>query len=78
VTGLIVGAEYNTQTSLPGIQGMVMGHVQPIVMDYAMFVNPIATNGMKTAQPHSWWYGEIAWIDPAQKNSSMCLHISGK
>jgi len=48
---------------------MVMAHVKPIANNYAMFVNPLATNAVKTAQIHSWWYEEIAWIDPAQRNS---------
>jgi len=69
VTGLIVGAEYNAQTTLSGVLAMVMAHVKPIANNYAMFVNPLATNAVKTAQIHSWWYEEIAWIDPAQRNS---------
>jgi len=69
VTGLIVGAKYNTQTTLSGIPAMVMAHVKPITLNYAMFVNPFATNAVKTAQIHSWWYEEIARIDPARRNS---------
>jgi hypothetical protein len=69
VTGLIVGAEYNAQTTLSGVPAMVMARVKPIAMNYAMFVNPFATNAVKTAQIHSWWYEEIARIDPAQRNS---------
>jgi len=54
VTGLIVGAEYNAQTTLSGFPAMVMAHVKPIAINYAMFVNPFATNAVKTAQNHSW------------------------
>jgi hypothetical protein len=69
VTGLIVGAEFNAQTTLSGVPAMVMAHVKCIVMNYVMFVNPIATNAVKTIQIDSWWYEEIAMIDPAQRNS---------
>jgi len=69
VTGLIVGAEDNAQTTLSGVPAMVMARVKPIPIDNAMFVNPFATNAVKTAQIHSWWYEEIARIDPAQRNS---------
>jgi len=48
---------------------MVMACVKPIAINYGMFVNPFATNAVKTAQIHSWWYEEIARIDPAQRNS---------
>jgi hypothetical protein len=34
-----------------------------------MFVNPFATNAVKTAQIHSWWYEEIARIDPVEGDS---------
>jgi len=69
VTGLIVGAEYNAQTTLTGIPAMVMAGVNPIAINYAIFVNPFATNAVKTAHIHSWWYKEIATIDPAQRNA---------
>jgi len=69
VTGLIVGTEYNAQTMLPGVPAMVMSHVKPIAINYVMFVNSFATNAVKTAQIHSWWYEEIARIDPTQRNS---------
>jgi len=69
VTGLIVGTEYNAQTTLPGVPVMVMARVKPIAINSAMFVNPFATNAVKTAQIDSWWYEEIARIDPAQRNS---------
>jgi len=77
VTGLIVGAEYNVQTTLAGILAMVMARVKPIAINYVMFVNPIAMNGVKTAQIHSWWYEDIARIDPAETNSDPpCAYIS--
>jgi len=68
-TGLIVGAECNAQTTLSGVPAMVMARVKPIAIKYALFVNPFDTNAVKSAQIHSWWYEEIARIDPAQKNS---------
>jgi hypothetical protein len=49
VTGLIVGAEYNAQTTLSGIPVIVMAHVKSIAINYAMFVNPFATNALTTA-----------------------------
>jgi hypothetical protein len=77
VTGLIVGAEYNGQTTLSGVPAMVMACVKPIAINYTMFVNPFATNAVKTAQIHRWWYEEIARIDPAQRNSNPpCAYIS--
>jgi hypothetical protein len=48
---------------------MAMARVKPIAINYAMFVNPFATNVVKTAQIHSWWYEEIARIEPAQRTS---------
>ena len=48
-----------------------MARVKPIAINYAIFVNPFATYVVKTAQIHSWWYEEIAWIVPAQRNSSL-------
>jgi hypothetical protein len=77
VTGLIIGAEYNAQTTLSGILAMVMAHVKPIVINYAIFVNPFATNAVKTTHIHSWWYEEIARIDGAQRNSDPpCAYVS--
>jgi len=56
---------------------MVMAHVKPIAINYAMFVNHFAKNAVKTAQIHSWWYEEIARIDPAKRNSDPpCAYIS--
>jgi hypothetical protein len=69
VTGLIVGTEYNTQTTLSGVPARVMAPVKPIAINYVMFVNPFATNAVKTTQIYSWWYEEIARIDPAHRNS---------
>ena len=48
---------------------MVMAHVECIAINYAMSVNPFATNVVKPAQIPSWWYEEIAKINPAQRNS---------
>ena len=53
VTGFIISAEYNTQTTLSGHSAMVMARVKPIGINYVMFVNPFATNAVKTAQIHS-------------------------
>jgi len=69
VTGLIVSAEYNAQTTLSGVLAMLMARVKPMAIKYAMFVNLVATNAEKTTQIRCWWYGEIARIDPAQRNS---------
>jgi len=72
-----VGAEYNAQTTLSGVRAMVMARVKHIAINYAMFVNPFATNAVKTAQIQSWWYEEIAKNDPAQTNSDPpCAYIS--
>jgi len=71
VTGLIISAEYNAPTTLPGILAMVMARGKPIAIDYAMFVNSFARNVVKTTQIHSWWYEDITWIDPAQRNSDV-------
>jgi hypothetical protein len=51
--GIIVGAEYNAQTSLSAIPVMVMVHLMPITIIHAMFVNPFVTNAMQPAQIHS-------------------------
>jgi len=71
LTGLIVGREYNAEMTLSGVLAIVMARVKPIAINYAIFVNPFATYVVKTAQIHSWWYEEIAWIVPAQRNSSL-------
>jgi len=44
---------YNAPTTLSGVPVMVIAHVKPIAITYAMFVNPFATNGVKTAQIHT-------------------------
>jgi len=54
MTGLIVGAAYNVQTTLSGVLAMVMVCVKPIAINYVMFVNPFASNAVKTALIHSW------------------------
>ena len=64
-----MGTGYNAQTTLSGVPAMVMAGVMPIAINYAMLVDIFATNAVKTAQIHSWWYEEIARIDPAQRNS---------
>jgi hypothetical protein len=69
MTGLIVGAEYNAQTTLSGVLAIVMARLKPIAINYVMFVNPFTTNVVKTAQINCWCYEEIARIDPAQRNS---------
>jgi hypothetical protein len=73
-TSLINDAEYNAQVTLSGILAMVMACVKPIAINHAMFVNPFATSAVKTTQIHSWWYKEIARINPAQRNSDP-LHV---
>ena len=69
VTGLILCAVYNAQTTLSGVLAIVMAHAKPIAIHYAMFVNHVPTNAVKTAQIHISWYEEIARIDPTQRNS---------
>lgn len=69
MTGLIVGAEYNAQTTLSGFLTMVMAHLKTIANIDAMFVNHFATNMVKTAQIHSWGYVEVTSIGPAYRNS---------
>jgi len=73
VTGLIVGTEYNAQTTFSDIPPMVLAQVHPIVINYAIFVNPITINVVKSPQIHSWCYEEIARIAPAQRNSGTPL-----
>jgi hypothetical protein len=69
VTGLIVGAEYNTQGTHSAVRAMVKTHLKHIAINYTIFVNPFATNVAKTVQIHSLWYEQIARNDPAQRNS---------
>jgi hypothetical protein len=40
-----------------------------IGINYAMFVNPFATNAVKTTQIHSCWREDMARIEPAQRNA---------
>jgi len=53
---------------LSGIPAIVMVWVNPIAINYAMFANPSAMNAVKPTQIRSWWYVEIARIDPAHRN----------
>jgi len=69
VTGLIIGAEFNYETTLSGIPVMVMARGKPITINYPMLVNPFGMNAVKTAQSRSWSYEEVARIDPVQRNS---------
>jgi len=71
VTGLIVGAEYNAQSTISVVLATVMAHVKPIAVNSAIFMNPLAKNAVKTAQIHSWWYEETVRIHPAQRNSDL-------
>jgi len=52
----MVGAEYDAQTTLSGVQVMAMARVQPIAMNSAIFLNLFATNVAKTTQIQSCWY----------------------
>lgn len=69
VTGQIVGAEYGIQQTLSGVEALVLAEVKPIAGRYAMFNNPFATNAVKTAQIHSWWYHYVTKVDPAMRNT---------
>jgi len=69
VAGTIVAAEYIAQTTLSVLLVIVMAHVKSIGIHYVMLVNSFAMNWVTTAQIHSWWYEEIAKIDPAWRNS---------
>jgi len=71
VTGLIMSREYNANTTLSGIQAMVMLHLKFIPIHYTIVVNPFAKNAVKTAQICSCWYEEIARMDPAQGNTDL-------
>jgi len=44
-------------------------HVYSVLLNNAMFVNPSATNPVKTTQIHSLWYEEITSNVPAQRYS---------
>jgi hypothetical protein len=47
---------------------MAMANVKPTDISYAMFVNRLTQNAVKTTQIHSWWFKEIARIDPTLRN----------
>ena len=70
-TDLMVGAEYNAQTTLSRILAKFIASVKPIVINFAMFMNPLSTNAVKTALIHCWWYEDIARIDPPQRKSDL-------
>jgi len=53
MTGLIVGAESNTQTTHSAVPAMVMARAKAIATNYLMFVNTFVPNAVKTAQIHS-------------------------
>ena len=69
MTGLIISVECNGQIFLSSVPAIILACVKPIAINYAMFVNPFAMNVAKTDQIQSWWYEEIARIDPADRNS---------
>ena len=77
MNGLIVRAEYNDQTTHSGILAMAVVCGKSIAINYVMFVISFAMNVVKPAHIHSYWYEEIARIDPAQRNSHPpCAYIS--
>jgi hypothetical protein len=41
MTGFIIGAEYNAQTTFSGVPAMVMAHVKHIAINDAMIVDPV-------------------------------------
>jgi hypothetical protein len=56
---------------------MVIAWVKPIPINCAKFLNPFATNAVKTTQIHSGWYEEIARLDPACRHCDPpCADIS--
>jgi len=70
VTGLIVPVEYQSQRTLQPVPGIIMVCVKAKDTDYAVFVNFFATHTVGTVQIHSWWYEDIARMDPAQEYSN--------
>jgi hypothetical protein len=50
MTGLIVLAKYNAQTTLSCVAAMVMARVKPEAINDVMFVNHLATNWVMTVQ----------------------------
>jgi len=69
VTGFLVIAEYNAQMTLSCLPAIIMACVMPVAIKFVMFLTPFAMNAVKTTQIHSWWYKEIARIDPAHRIS---------
>lgn len=53
LTDLIVSAEYNAQATLSVVHAILMACGKHIAINYAMCVNPFATNLVKTTQVHS-------------------------
>jgi len=69
--------ENRYQRTCSGVPALGMAWVKTIANTYAMFVNPFAPTAVKTAQINSWWYKEIGWIDPAQRNADPpCGYLS--
>ena len=54
VTGLIISAEYNAQSTHSGDLVMVMAAGNDIPINYVMFVNHFGMNAVKTALICSW------------------------
>jgi hypothetical protein len=76
-TGQVVGTEYGIQQTISGVEALVLAEVKPIAGRYAMFNNPFATNAVKTAQIHSWWYHYVTKVNPAKRNTDPpCAYIS--
>jgi hypothetical protein len=65
----MVGAEYGIQQMLSSVDTYVLSEVKPITGRYAMLNNTFATNAVKTAQIHSWWYHYVTKVDPAMRNT---------
>jgi len=75
MTGLVVGTPHNVQTMISDVPVMFMVGMKSIGIQYAMIVNPVATQVVMTAQIHHWGYEAIARIDSDQSNSDP-LHSS--
>jgi hypothetical protein len=56
VRGLLVRAEYYTQTTASGDPVMVMARMKPIAIIYLMLPNPFSRNLVKLTEANSWWY----------------------
>jgi hypothetical protein len=72
LTGLIICEEYNAQTTFSGILAMVRAHVNPIAINYAIFVNPVTINVVKSLQMRSWCYKELPGL--LQPRETQTLH----